>query len=48
MSHNVVRHRITPDFAALTESTVPAVLQPEAEALMSRVAKALHDHLRAG
>lgn len=82
MSHNVLRHRITPDFAsdatrwssktgtllnlrhevgvarhqdgsayavaALTESTVPAVLQPEAEALMSRVAKALHDHLRAG
>jgi beta-lactamase class A len=81
MSHNVVRHRLTPDFAsdatlwsaktgtllnlrhevgvaqhqdgsayavaALTESTVPAVIQPEAEALMSRVARALHDHLRA-
>ncbi len=81
MSHNVLRQRLTPDFAsdatvwsaktgtllnlrheigvaehqdgrtfavaALTESTVPAVIQPEAEALMSRVAKALHDHLRA-
>lgn len=81
MSHNVVRQRLTPDFAsdatqwsaktgtllnlrhevgvaqhqdgsayavaALTESTVPAVIQPEAEALMSRVARALHDHLRA-
>jgi beta-lactamase class A len=82
MSHNVIRQRLTPDFAsdatrwsaktgtllnlrheigvaqhqdgsayavaALTESTVPAVLQPAAEALMSGVAKALHDHLRAG
>lgn len=33
--------------AALTESTVPAVIQPAAEALMARVARALHDHLRA-
>jgi beta-lactamase class A len=82
MACNVLRQRLTPDFAAdatqwsaktgtllnlrheigvachqdggryavaaLTESTVPAVIQPAAEALMSRVAKALHDHLRAG
>jgi beta-lactamase class A len=82
MGHNVLRHRLTPDFAsdatrwssktgtllnlrhevgvaehhdggryavaALTESTVPAAIQPAAEALMSRVAKALHNHLRAG
>lgn len=34
--------------AALTESRVPAAAQPAAEALMSRVARALHDHLRAG
>ncbi|WP_437082069.1 serine hydrolase [Streptomyces sp. enrichment culture] len=33
---------------ALTESTVPAVLQPAAEALMARVARTLHDHLRGG
>lgn len=33
--------------AALTESTVPAVIQPAAEALMAQVARALHDHLRA-
>jgi beta-lactamase class A len=33
--------------AALTESTVPVVIQPAAEALMSRVARALHDHPRA-
>lgn len=33
--------------AALTESSVPAVSQPAAEALMGEVARALHDHLRA-
>jgi beta-lactamase class A len=33
--------------AALTESSVPAVIQPAAEALMAQVARALHDHLRA-
>jgi beta-lactamase class A len=33
--------------AALTESTVPAVTQPAAEALMAHVARALHDYLRA-
>lgn len=33
--------------AALTESRVPAVIQPAAEALMAQVARALHDHLRA-
>jgi beta-lactamase class A len=33
---------------ALTDSRVPAVLQPEAEVLMARVARALRDHLRAG
>jgi beta-lactamase class A len=33
--------------AALTQSNVPASLQPAAEAVMSRVAKTLHDHLRA-
>jgi len=32
--------------AALTESSVPAAAQPAAEALMGRVARALHDHLR--
>ncbi|HVV25394.1 MAG TPA: serine hydrolase, partial [Pseudonocardiaceae bacterium] len=32
--------------AALTESTVPAAVQPAAEALMAQVARALHDHLR--
>ncbi|UOZ04663.1 serine hydrolase [Amycolatopsis sp. WQ 127309] len=81
MGLNVLRHRLTPDFAsdaskwssktgtllnlrheagvvehadgrafgvvALTESRVPAVLQPEAEVVMSRVARALRDHLRA-
>lgn len=80
MAHNVLRHRLTPDFssdatkwssktgtllnlrhevgvvehadgqsfavAALTESEVPAALQPGAEALMSQVARALRDHLR--
>ncbi|KDN19622.1 serine hydrolase [Amycolatopsis rifamycinica] len=82
MANNVLRHRLTPDFAsdaarwssktgtllnlrhemgvvehadgavfavvALTESRVPAVLQPEAEILMARVARALRDHLRGG
>jgi hypothetical protein len=32
--------------AALTESTVPAAIQPAAEAVMSQVARALHDQLR--
>lgn len=32
--------------AALTASQVPARHQPEAEALMGRVARALRDHLR--
>lgn len=32
--------------AALTESSVPAAIQPAAEALMAQVARALHDHLR--
>jgi beta-lactamase class A len=32
--------------AALTESRVPAAAQPAAEAVMARVARALHDHLR--
>lgn len=82
MANNVIRHRLTPDFAsdaarwssktgtllnlrheagvvehadggvfavvALTESRVPAVLQPEAEVRMARVARALRDHLRGG
>lgn len=33
--------------AALTESAVPAAIQPAAEALMAHVARALHDYLRA-
>lgn len=33
--------------AALTESRVPAVLQPAAEALMGQVARMLRDELRA-
>ncbi|KNB53175.1 serine hydrolase [Streptomyces caatingaensis] len=33
--------------AALTESTVPARVQPTAEAVMAHVARALHDELRA-
>jgi beta-lactamase class A len=33
--------------AALTESSVPAAIQPAAEAVMARVARALHDELRA-
>jgi beta-lactamase class A len=32
--------------AALTESRVPAAVQPGAEAVMAQVARALHDHLR--
>lgn len=32
--------------AALTESRVPAAVQPHAEALMAEVARGLHDHLR--
>ncbi|MGY5136400.1 serine hydrolase [Streptomyces nigrescens] len=81
MAHNVMRHRLAPDFssdaskwssktgtllnlrheagvvehddggtfaiAALTESKVPAATQPAAEALMSQVARTLHDRLRA-
>ncbi|MBS2536225.1 serine hydrolase [Catenulispora sp. NF23] len=31
---------------ALTESTVPAAAQPAADAVIGRVARALHDHLR--
>ncbi|WP_235437743.1 serine hydrolase [Kitasatospora griseola] len=34
--------------AALTESTVPAAVQPTAEAVPARVARGLHDLLRAG
>lgn len=34
--------------AALTESRVPAAEQPEAEAVMAHVARALRDHLRQG
>lgn len=33
--------------AALTESCVPAAVQPTAEAVMAHVARALHDQLRA-
>jgi beta-lactamase class A len=32
--------------AALTESVVPAVIQPAAEAVIGETARALHDHLR--
>jgi beta-lactamase class A len=80
MGENVLRHRLTPDFAsdaarwssktgtllnlrhevgvvehadgqsfaiaALTESRVPAVTQPGAEAVMAHVARTLRDHLR--
>ena len=44
----VVEHADGQTFAvaALTESRVPAVLQPEAEALMAHVARTLRDHLR--
>lgn len=34
--------------AALTESSVPAAVQPAAEAVMAQVARALHDQLRDG
>jgi beta-lactamase class A len=46
----VVEHEDGARFAvaALTESRVPASAQPAAEALMSRVARALHDQLRDG
>jgi beta-lactamase class A len=46
----VVEHADGQTFAvaALTESRVPAVRQPAAEALMGRVARALRDELRAG
>lgn len=80
MSHNVLRHRLTPDFASdattwssktgtllnlrhevgvvehsdgqvfavavLTESRVPASVQPGAEAVMAQAARKLRDHLR--
>ncbi|MGW8378059.1 serine hydrolase [Streptomyces sp. ODS28] len=44
----VVVHEDGDTFAvvALTESSVPAAAQPAAEALMARVARALHDQLR--
>ena len=46
----VVEHADGQTFAvaALTESRVPAVIQPAAEALMGRVARMLRDELRAG
>lgn len=45
----VVEHEDGSAFAvaALTGSKVPAAVQPAAEALMARVARTLHDHLRA-
>jgi beta-lactamase class A len=45
----VVEHADGQTFAvaALTESRVPAAIQPEAEILMARVARTLRDHLRA-
>ncbi|MEU1804018.1 serine hydrolase [Streptomyces sp. NPDC019937] len=80
MAHNVLRHRLAPDFssdatkwssktgtllnlrhevgvvehadgqsfaiAVLTESEVPAAVQPGAEALMAQAARTLRDHLR--
>ncbi|MFE0101568.1 serine hydrolase [Streptomyces sp. NPDC059009] len=80
MAHNMIRHRLGPDFssdattwssktgtllnlrheigvvehadgqsfaiAVLTESLVPASVQPGADALMSQTARALRDHLR--
>ncbi|MFM9370732.1 serine hydrolase [Streptomyces sp. Da 82-17] len=80
LAHNVLRQRLSPDFASdaakwssktatllnlrheigvvehadgqtfavavLTESRVPAQLQPGAEALMAQVARTLRDHLR--
>ena len=46
----VVEHADSGVFAvvALTESRVPAAVQPEAEVLMTRVARALRDELRGG
>jgi beta-lactamase class A len=46
----VVEHADGGVFAvvALTESSVPAAIQPEAEVLMTRVARALRDELRGG
>jgi beta-lactamase class A len=46
----VVEHADGGVFAvvALTESRVPAAVQPEAEVLMTRVARALRDELRGG
>ncbi|MGW2180190.1 serine hydrolase [Streptomyces sp. NPDC001732] len=80
MAHNLLRHRLAPDFssdattwssktgtllnlrheigvvehsdgqafaiAVLTESLVPASVQPGADALMAQVARTLRDHLR--
>ncbi|MBV8932661.1 MAG: serine hydrolase, partial [Kutzneria sp.] len=45
----VVEHEDGQTFAiaALTESWVPAAVQPEADVLMARVARTLRDHLRA-
>ena len=45
----VVEHEDGGKFAvaALTESAVPAAIQPAAEAMMGDVARTLHDHLRA-
>lgn len=43
-----VPDRIPADAAALTESRVPAVIQPAAEDVMGHVAQALHDQLRDG
>jgi beta-lactamase class A len=44
----VVEHEDGEAYAvvALTESTVPAAAQPAVDALIGRVARALHDHLR--
>jgi beta-lactamase class A len=46
----VVEHADGGVFAevALTDSRVPAVLQPEAEVLVGRVARALRDQVRGG
>ncbi|GIJ48554.1 serine hydrolase [Virgisporangium aliadipatigenens] len=46
----VVEHLDGPTYAvaALTESSVPAVVQPGAEAVMAQVARSLRDRLRAG
>lgn len=44
----VVEHEDGQTYAvvAMTESTVPAVAQPAVDALIGRIARALHDHLR--